>query len=450
MISSHRRARRLTIVALASIGLVVSACGNDDATPAVVETTQAPASTVAPVATDPAAPETTAVAAPSGNPIVIGALVDMTGLAAPTPYTEKVLNAWADQVNSNGGLGGHPVQIEIEDTKGDAAGAVAQLDSLLAKDPQVIFIAATSVEAALAAPLAASGVPVIGTGFTPALWGGEITAFGISCSNDEGSPLPCAPANSFPLTTTFGAVVDMQVVNALNVGATKLVQAACAEVEACAQSAPILQATAGSLGLEVAPLALISASAPDYSAECIGFIQEGVDFIQMGVGAATAVRIATDCLDQGYEGWFGASAGVAGGELLEIEGIRLAGTLNAFPWFAEGAAAQDYRDVMEGAGIPEVEYSSSAYTGAWTALKLLEKAFENAGFTAEQDVTAADVLAAMYTITDETLEGLASPVTFTEGEPAGPRNCFWPFVLENGAISTVAEGLDYSCYPAES
>jgi branched-chain amino acid transport system substrate-binding protein len=473
VISSLRRTRRLILATFLALSLIASACGDDDETPDAAatddtieatdsEATEEPADGEAAeepadgeAAEEPADGEETEEPAeeagePTGSPIVIAALLDVTGLAAPTPYTVELLNAWADQVNSNGGLGGHPVQVEIEDTKGDSAGALAQLDSLLAKDPQAIFVVATGVEAALAAPLAESGIPVIGSGFTPALWGGSIEAFALPCSTEEGAQLPCAPPNAFPLTTTFGAVVDMQLVNASLVGAGTVVQAACAEVEACSQSAPIFQATAATLGLEVAPLTLISASAPDYSAECVSFIQEGVELIQMGVGLATAVNIANDCLDQGYDGWFGASAGVAGGELLDVEGIRLAGTLNAFPWFADDPAVQEFRDVMEAGGLTEAQYGTSAYTGSWTALKLLEKAFENAGITADQDVTADDVLAAMYTISDETLGGLTHPVTFTEGEPAASRDCFWPFTLVDGVIETVNEGLEFSCYPAES
>jgi hypothetical protein len=56
----------------------------------------------------------------------------------------------------------------------------------------------------------------------------------------------------------------------------------------------------------------------------------------------------------------------------------------------------------------------------------------------------------MYTLNNETLGGLIPPITFTKGQPAGPRNCFWPYIFQNGTITNPLGGLKYECYPTQS
>jgi branched-chain amino acid transport system substrate-binding protein len=96
----------------------------------------------------------------------------------------------------------------------------------------------------------------------------------------------------------------------------------------------------------------VAADAPNYPAECLVFIDRGADFIQIGATETVATRLASDCVAQGYDGWFGASAGsVTPGLYQDVD--KLTGGLNAFPWCADAEPVQNFRDVMDEQGVSE-------------------------------------------------------------------------------------------------
>lgn len=119
--------RRTGIALLAVFGFVAAACGSDSDT---TSTTAAPSATSEPSATSPA-PETTAAAeapettagAPSdttatgegepatGSPIVVGTVGTDQSDAVSLAQMADGLEAFADYINANGGLGGHVLQV---------------------------------------------------------------------------------------------------------------------------------------------------------------------------------------------------------------------------------------------------------------------------------------------------------------------------------------------------
>ena len=452
MISARRGRLALTFGVAAS--LLAAACGSSssssgDTTAAAtteVATTAAAAdstmaegtdTTVAAAATD--APAATA----DKSPVLIASLVDLTGPSTGPANIPDVIKAWGDYINTKGGINGHPVTFDIQDTKSDAATAQSELDAMLAKKPVLILLNTAATEAALAESLGKSGVPVMGVGYSPAVWGGYIEAFKLACSTDAGATIACALPNAFPLATTFGAIVDMQVLGAKAAGATKLASAVCAEIEACSQTEPIKAATAATVGVEDVGAVKVDSTKGDYSAECIQWIQDGVDFIQIGGSAAMGTNLVRSCTDQGYTGIFGASAGSVSGDLIAVEGITLAGGINGFPWWEDDAPVKDYADAMKAGGITDLGIAGPTGTVIWSALQLFAKANATIGDTP----TAAEALKNLFTVKDETLDGLITPVTFTEGQPAKSRDCFWPYILKDGKFTNPLGGLKYQCYP---
>jgi branched-chain amino acid transport system substrate-binding protein len=452
------RARRLRLTVGIGVvsALLFAACGSDDEsssdTTAAAETTAAPETTAAAAETTAAAADTTAAAADTTeaaaaekSPILIAGTLDINGVTG-RPEIDKVVEAWAEHINASGGINGHPVELDLRDTKADVATAQSDTEALLALDPVLFLLESSSTETAQAETLGAAEVPVMGVGYNPSVWGGNIEAFKLACSTDAGAALACALPNAFPLTTTFGAVVDEQVLGAKAAGATKLAIAACAEVDSCSQASPVFEATAAAEGLEFAGTVKVSSTAGDYSAECIQWINDGVDFIQISGGGALGPALIASCTDQGYEGIFGASAGSVSGELIKIDGVTLAGGLNAFPWWVDDPAVQEYREALEAYGVSDEGINDPTATGVWSALQLFAKAQANLS----DEPTGAEALKNMYTIKDETLGGLIAPTTFTEGERAPHRPCFWPYVLKDGEFTNPLGGLQYQCYPAES
>ena len=387
--------------------------------------------------------ETTTTVEATGTPILIGGIAGITGPSTSTPYAVDVINAWADFTNANGGINGHPVEIDVRDSAGDPAKAMSLTTEILAKNPVLFLLEDPSVEASLAETLAAAEVPVMGVGYNPAIWGGYIAAFKLACSTEPKAPVSCGIPNAFPVTTGFGAVVDEQVIAAQLAGATKLATAACAEVDSCSQAAPVFSGTAKQLGVTDLGVTKVASNAADYTAECIDFIAKGADFIQISGQASMGVGLINSCRDQGYTGMWGASAGSVHGDLIKIDDIKLVGGLNAFPWWADDPAVAEYRDAMAAAGVPEDGIADPTNTGLWSVLQLFAKAQANLS----DAPTGAETLENMYTISNETLGGLIAPTTYTKDNVDRHRACFWPYILENGEFSLPLGGLTVQCNP---
>jgi branched-chain amino acid transport system substrate-binding protein len=413
---SGRAGRRRTAIigGLAALALVAAACGDDDDSGADAE------------ATDSAAESATQ---PEGTPIRVGVFMDQSSVQSATNAgVRPVLEAWEAHTNSEGGVAERPVELVFEDTKADAptGTSVAQgfidddsIDAMVVFDP--------STEAAIGELVSSSGLPVVGgVGYLPTVWG--------------------ALPNWFGITTSFPSVVNKQLVSAQEVGAEVVASAPCAEVSSCKSAAPVFEAAADTLGLELAGSIDIASDAPNYTAECLQFIDEGAEFIQLAVNQATGVRLAADCEQQGYEGWFGASAGAVGPELYH-DVSRLTGGLNAFPWFADAEPVQNFRDVMDDQGVSEDEYGMPTATGAWATMELFRTTLDANAAGLSEDVTRDEVVAAYGTVADETLDGLLpQPITFQAGQPAPPVDCFWLYTAEGGEISGAFEP---TCPPAE-
>src|ERR1700736_3976370 len=63
---------------------------------------------------------------PTKSPITIGALIDISGSSSGgRAVLAKVIPAWEKYINAKGGLGGHPVKVDIRDVASDGAKAQA-------------------------------------------------------------------------------------------------------------------------------------------------------------------------------------------------------------------------------------------------------------------------------------------------------------------------------------
>jgi branched-chain amino acid transport system substrate-binding protein len=120
---------------------------------------------------DSAAPDSGAVGTDTptqpatGEPIRIGVAVAQTGGGAAALGQDQVVgvNVAVDYFNAQGGVNGRPIELVIQDTLVDEAGAINAFNTLLADDSLVGIIGPTLSQQALAAdPIAEqAGVPVI-------------------------------------------------------------------------------------------------------------------------------------------------------------------------------------------------------------------------------------------------------------------------------------------------
>ena len=359
----------------------------------------------------------------TGTPIKIGVLANVSG---PTGASEasatKVFQAWAAHTNQAGGIGGHPVQVVVKDTKEDAPAAAAAARSLISDSSIAAVVAAsTSTDAAVGSILADSGLPVTGgIGYNPTVWG--------------------KLKNWFGLTTTFPQVVNMQIASAQPVGGTAISVVACAEEPACVAAVPLFEAAAKAAGKTYSGTMQVAAAAPNYTAQCLDLVNRKVNFVQLSISPAVGVRVVKDCQAQGYAGYFGSSASAISPTLYRTANIRLAGALNAFPWWADTAPVKAYRAAMSEQKVSDDDAGQPASTAMWASGELFKKALTPVAGKASDPVTRQMVLAAYGTVKGETLDGLLpQPITFTAGQPAPPVNCYWLYQYQNGAFAGSAQ-----------
>ncbi|HMC38377.1 MAG TPA: hypothetical protein VKI19_01865, partial [Acidimicrobiales bacterium] len=81
---------------------------------------------------------------------------------------------------------------------------------------------------------------------------------------------------------------------------------------------------------------------------------------------------------------------------------------------------------------------------AYVSGKLFEKAVS--AIPSGTAITAASIKTALYTLKNETLGGLAPPLTFTSGQP-DLVNCYFVFGQSAGQFTTPS-GLSTTCAPA--
>lgn len=167
-------ARKVTIAGVIAVVLAVMvfavACGGTTTT------------TAAPGTTAGGGPATSAASGPAtGEPIKIGVLASLTGMAAPAfPAVQKGYQLEVAAFNAAGGVNGRPIELIEIDDKSDAATAVSVATKLITQDKVVALLGGLNTPAALAVePLAGKyeipfirwDTPTLDSPATNAKWG---------------------------------------------------------------------------------------------------------------------------------------------------------------------------------------------------------------------------------------------------------------------------------------
>jgi branched-chain amino acid transport system substrate-binding protein len=381
----------LTIGALSASTL--AACGNDDAS-----TSQSGA---------PSGPALT------GTPIKIGYAASLSGPQAQNGLDGKgVAHAWQEYTNANGGILGHPVKVEVVDTKNSLPGAVSTIKRFQSDDSfDAIMLTDLVADTQLSSTVKGTDIAVLsGGGSGDQLWATTPGAF----QNVSG-----------------GEYVQKAYAKAAQAGGAKSYAVlACEEVASCASNAQGSLDYGEGLGMKAGGVGTISASATDYTAQCLSLQGKKVDAIGMLLGYTTATRLMTNCIQQGYEGLFSAAnSGFDQKAFGSISGAKVVGSTQGFPWYVDDANVKIYVDAMKRYSS-DAGYQSGNSTAIWSTLQLLKKAVEDAK-PAEIDRTT--VMDALYQVKDETLDGLLpQPTTFTKGQASPPVTCSWLFTFNAG------------------
>lgn len=355
--------------------------------------------------------------AASGSPIKIGMLCSCSG-SAVTPAIEgagNVVKAWAKSTNAVGGIAGHPIDLAFKDDGGVPGTAVTAAQSLISEHVAAI-IDESNFRSAWEQAVDKAGIPVIG---------GTIA-----------SPPYDEDPNFYPSGQTIGSTGYALVLTAKRAGATKIAQLYCAEAPVCKNATASNKAASRKLGLPVAYYAAISATAPNYTAQCIAAQQAGASAMLIADTASIVARVAKDCAAQGYTPIYVMTGEAYNQQMAATPGLKdnLWVTFAIRPFFTDHPAVQKMNRAID-KYYPKLRKNPIAWSGipaeAWTAGVLIEKAVEASRAGASADITAALVRKGLNSLHEETLDGLSPPLTFTAGKPH-PVNCWFTARVKSG------------------
>lgn len=335
--------------------------------------------------------------------------------------------AWVSDVNSRGGVNGHPVRLLVVDDGGDPSAALALAKRLVEQDKIHAFYAthAPATEQAYVGYAEEKQVPIIGT---------------CGCSNVvDSSPMifhvgPGAPAGaSWAHILPFTSLSDKRKVALLY----------CREVSVCPLLADGVKKAAKPAGYEVVYEGQISLAQPDMTAEMISARNAGADVVVTIADNATTIRVARSAHRQGYNPLLSTQHAANEDTFLQTGGDEVEGALVAavVPDYANSPKLADYRTAMDRYVPGGRKGSFSAQT--WAAGKLIEIAGKALG----EGPTSAQLLDGLYALRGETLGSLVPPMTFAKGQGHGDVNqCIIPARVEHGKF-VYPFGDRFSCPP---
>jgi branched-chain amino acid transport system substrate-binding protein len=383
-----------------------------------------PGGTGAPAANAPAGP-TAATAAP----VLLGHIGEYSGVVGSSLSTGlAAIGAWARWVNDNGGLAGHPVRLVTADSGSDPGKAFALAKSMVERDRVIAFVGNIT--------------PLSGSGYAEYIAGKKVPIVGGDLQIDahwRGNPM------FFPEGPTLETITTGMLHIAASAGKPKVALLFCQEAAACRQINEYMKKSDNQrrAGASLVYEAQISLAAPDYTAECLQAQQRGAEALVMAADANSQSRIARSCAQQGFRPMYlaqGVAVTDAARDDPNLEGFTA--PQFTFPWPAtDTAASRVFQDAMR-------RYAPNATVGgtgtqAWASGMLLKAA----SVALPASPTSADLLRGLWSVKNESLGGLAVPLTFAEGALPETPQCY--FVVSVKARRwTAPDGSRYRCLPA--
>jgi branched-chain amino acid transport system substrate-binding protein len=395
-LSFRRPALSLLLLAAAS-ALVLAACGSSSSG-------------------GPSAGKTTAA------PIVIGEICSCSGSPAfASAYVPALdgIEAWADTVNSSGGIDGHRIDLITKEDDFNAAQSLAAAQQLIS-DKVVAIVDDTALEPAWQSAVIAADIPVVG---------------------------PFTDNSVFDQSPDFYASGETSLVDMLAVvsqakaaKATKIGVMYCAESPQCALFTGQIKSAATELGGVTVPYsASVSATAPNYIAQCVAARQAGVTALFLASTSSVEDEIATNCQSQGFSPTYVTAATGAALQTAHSSGFSRSWwtTFTDIPFFASTPAVDAYDSAMNKL-YPQYRENDTALRN-WVVGKLITAGLEAAKIPSGTDPTAALFTKGLDSLRNDTLDGMAPPLTFTAGEPHHV-NCWFSVSVHNGTPQILNDG----------
>jgi branched-chain amino acid transport system substrate-binding protein len=359
--------------------------------------------------------------ASSGSDLIIGTIGNFSGPGGEASHLAG-LQAWVDSVNASGGIKGRQIKLIVEDDQGDATNSQAEIRQLVQVDHVLAIVSpeASGTESGWASYVQQQHVAVVG--------------------GQADTPVWFTNPSFFPSSSTVLTSMESQAYTVKLAGKTKFGAVYCAELAACKQAVPALQSYATAFHLDLAVSAAIAVSQPSYTAQCLTAQQAGAQALAIEASFQAGSRFAPACAQQGYNPVYVIPAGAFDDRYLQVTQVNGAyiPVSNAL-WFASTPAVNQFKQAM-------ARYEASTPLGpnpisGWAGGAL----FGAAAASLPANPTPADVFTALYSLPkNDTLNGLAPPLTFNPGKPASQVTCFYLAQIKNRAL-TAPQGTSAIC-----
>jgi branched-chain amino acid transport system substrate-binding protein len=367
--------------------------------------------------------------ADAGQPeIVLGSFGTGSGpIGANVADSPAATRAWVADVNTRGGLGGHPVRVVFGDDGGEPDRALALVRRMVEEDKVVGFLnlyTPTTLDAVVPY-LEQKNVPVLGTecGSSAPDFSRVIFVPQISCHYGT--------AWSF-----YGTVLSQS-------KARKMALLYCREAAICTKQSQQMKQFESRTDVRIVYEAQISLVQPDFTAEMIAARNAGADVVTLITDSATMIRTIRSAKRQGYNPLFSGTWSFNVDSFAKQGGADVEGVLSVSSTvpYTTSPKAKPYLDAIARyqPGAPKGNFGMTAFS---TGL-LLERIAARFGST----VTTADFFAGLFSLQGETAGGLFPPITFVRDPPTNRNLCMVPLRMANGRFVPL-DGDRFVC-PAE-
>jgi branched-chain amino acid transport system substrate-binding protein len=342
------------------------------------------------------------------------------------------IKAWADWVNANGGINGHPVKMTVLDDSGNPTTSLSDLKTLIQQDHVIALVGEYSVDdPAWIAYINSTGVPVIGGGSTE-------------------PPFVTSP-NFYSSGAQVPAYEYAEAIVAKKHGDTKLGMMECAEAPTCASNAPLTQLMIknGLLpGQKLVYVAKIAATSPSFTAQCLAAKAAGVQALLVADAGAIAQRVVDQCAQQGYKPLIMTGGGVLNPVLAKDPNFEGAiGTLTNPSIHAADAQTATLKQALAKYApslSPTSQQWNASIPSAWSG-GLLFQAAAKAGNIGPSS-TPADVKKALAMVQSNNLGGYSPPLSFKAGVITQVP-CAYVESVHSGVLTTSQLGTSPICIP---
>ncbi|MGH9036523.1 MAG: ABC transporter substrate-binding protein, partial [Acidimicrobiia bacterium] len=361
----------------------------------------------------PTAPAAPAAGGPKED-LLLGSIGTGSGpIGAQVAAIPIAVRAWAADVNSRGGLGGHRVRVIFGDDGGDPARALAIARQMVEQDGVLILFGnygATTVQAVIPY-LEERHIPLVG---------------GMSANPAEDqSPMVFNAETGADLGT--GRSFWTTVITLTKV--EKVALLFCREAQVCAGGAARVREYAPVVKRQIVYEAQVSLAQPDFTAEVIAARNAGAEAFVGFIDFASWRRLISAAERQGWKPLFMGGPSVYDDQILQgdadlVEGLLGYGRTTPY---ADSPRMADYRAAVK----RHVPGGFLADTGAaaWVNGKLLDHLV---GLIGDAPVTREAILGALHGLAGETLGGLVPPLRFPEGAHGRVNLCTTPVQVRQG------------------